>query len=100
MPNSKLHLRYKLNAVYCRSPNAEISVGFWVVADIKFWTLKNSKTSCRLRKELSSLPACKTSSQPKIRQQWLSAAGDTELKQPSKQNQKQGLISALALDFS
>lgn len=51
--------------------------------------------------ERALLPSrLQTSSQPKIRQQWLSAAGDTELKQPRKQNQKQGLISALALDFS
>jgi hypothetical protein len=40
MPDSKLNLLYKVNPVYCRSPNTEISVGFWVVGDIKFWTLK------------------------------------------------------------
>jgi hypothetical protein len=38
-----------------------------------------------------------TPSQPKIKQQWLSAAGD-RAEATRKQNQKQGLISALALE--
>lgn len=45
------------------------------------------KTSCRLRKELSSLPACKPLPNPKIRQQWLWAAGD-RAEAARKQNQK------------
>jgi hypothetical protein len=50
--------------------------------------------------ERALLPSrLQTSSQPKIRQQWLSAAGD-RAEAARKQNQKQGLISALALDFS
>jgi hypothetical protein len=36
MPDSKPHLGYKLNAVYYRSPNTEISASFGVVGEIKF----------------------------------------------------------------